>query len=66
MTSMRAAFKATSSEMIVYRAARHFDVLECTLRERTLGLIDQNALLGTSTLLTECEERDWADHINYN
>ena len=65
MTSMRAAYKATSNGISVYRTTRQFEVPESTLRDRKLMIIDQNASLGTSTLLTECEERDLADHINY-
>ena len=65
MASMRAAFQATQNGMSVYRAARQFEVPECTLRDRTLGLIDENAKLGTPTLLSECEEKGLAEHIKY-
>ena len=65
MASMRAAFQATQDGMSVYRAARQYEVPESTLRDRTLGLIDENAKLGTSTLLSESEEQGLAEHVNY-
>ena len=65
MASMRAAFQATQNGMSVYRAARQYKVPESTLRDRTLGLIDENAKLGTSTLLSESEEQGLAEHVNY-
>ena len=65
MASMTAVFQATQNGTAVYRAARQFEVPESTLRDRTLGLIEENAKLGAPTLLSDCEKQGLAEHIKY-
>ena len=56
---------ATRSGMIVYMAARQYNVPESTLRDRTRGNILVDATLGFDTIFKRSEERKLVDHINY-
>ena len=46
-------------------AARRYSVPESTLRDRTRGIVDIDAIPGHVTLLTANEEQNLVAHISY-
>ena len=56
-TNLRRAFDATRSGMSVYMAARHYNVPESTLRDRTRGNISVDATIGFDTIFNRSEKR---------
>ena len=59
------SYEATQSGMSVCKAARLYNVLESTLRDRTRGNVAIDAKNGTGTLLSTEEEEKLVEHIKY-
>ena len=59
------AYTATQGGMSVRMAARRYSVPESTLRDRTRGIVDIDAIPGHVTLLTANEEQKLVAHISY-
>ena len=59
------AYTATQGGMSVRMADRRYSVPESTLRDRTRGIVDIDAIPGHVTLLTANEEQKLAAHICY-
>ena len=51
--------------MSVYRAAREYQIIESTLRDRAGGNVTLDVKIGIETLFKESEESHLVDHIKH-
>ena len=62
---LQRAYNTTKNVISVYRAAKLFSVPECTLRDRTRGLVNLNTVIGFDNIFSDHEEKQLVEHISY-
>lgn len=61
--NLKRPYKATTSGISVYNAARLYNVPESTLRDRTRHNVTLDCRPGPNRIFTDVEEKNLVDHI---